>query len=97
MKTLLHSPEKYPMLENYSGWETHEIVVLNGKEYPQTDPIYTDLEGGNWSQSSTVFFYDENKEFQIVTFSLKATSAQALLQAINALNSITVANKWATE
>ena len=89
MKTLQHSPDKYPHLENYSGWEIVETVTINGKEYPKAEPVYCDDSAEIWSIQTGIFFYlpEENdiSKFASCVFHLKANSAQALLAALNAI------------
>jgi len=82
MKTLQHSPEKYPMLENYSGFEVvQDGIEINGKVYPHTEPIYATEDGETWYIQTPLFLNQE----EIVVVQLRAPSANSLVAALNCI------------
>ena len=83
MKKLQHEPDKYPYLQDYSGWEIVEDLDVSGKMYPHAQPIYSDGTGDGWLIQ--IPLYVNGEKDGIVLFNIKAQSAKALLAAVNAI------------
>ena len=84
MKKLQHSPDKYPHLEDYSGFEIVEDLDVEGKMYPHAQPIYSDGSGDGWLIQIPLYVNSENDG--IVLFNIRAQSAKALVAAVNAIH-----------
>ena len=80
MKRLQHSPDKYPFIANYSGWEVVEDFTIEGRTYPHSLPIYCTEDTETWYIQLPLLIGDET-----ITANFTAPSAQALLGALNAI------------
>lgn len=78
---LQHSPDKYPLLENYSGWELFDTVEINEREYVRSLPIYC-------TEDTEIWFIDFPMNVEdlpttsVAHFHIQTNSAQNILAAV---------------
>ena len=83
---LVHAPDKYPLLENYSGWELVDTVVLRDKPYVRALPIYCSEDAETWfiefPAYMTLDLLSDPIEQAVALFKIETSSAKGILFAV---------------